>query len=64
LHDRLLPLLNYERCYGGTPVYKAVLHRRGVIRTPTMRSPGPGPDGPAQRGLERILADVGGLFKT
>jgi 4-hydroxy-tetrahydrodipicolinate synthase len=63
LHDRLLPLLNYERCYGGTPVYKAVLHRRGVIRTPTLRSPGPGLDGPAQRELERILADVGELFK-
>jgi 4-hydroxy-tetrahydrodipicolinate synthase len=64
LHNHLLPLLNFERCYGGTPVYKEVLRRRGVIRTSHFRSPTPPLDAPAQRELDRILAEVGDLFRV
>ena len=64
LHDRLLPLLNYERCYGGSVVYKEVLRRRGIIRSSAVRSPTPPLDAPAVRELERILANVGGLFNV
>jgi dihydrodipicolinate synthase/N-acetylneuraminate lyase len=63
LHDRLLPLLNFERCYGGTAVYKEVMRRRGVIRTAVFRSPASPLDPAALRELERILADVGSLFR-
>ncbi len=62
LHDHLLPLLSYERCYGGTPVYKEVLRRRGIINNATLRSPGPPLDAVAQRELERILADLSDLL--
>jgi 4-hydroxy-tetrahydrodipicolinate synthase len=62
LHDRLLPLLSFERCYGGTAVYKEVLRRRGVIRSAALRSPSSPLDAPAQRELDRILAEVGDLF--
>jgi len=61
LHDRLLPLLNYERCYGGSPIYKEVLRRRGVIRTATLRSPAPLLDALALRELDRILATLDGF---
>jgi dihydrodipicolinate synthase/N-acetylneuraminate lyase len=64
LHDRLLPLLNYDRCYGGAVVYKEVLRRRGIIRSSAVRSPTPPLDAPAIRELERILANVGGLFNV
>ncbi len=38
LYSRLLPLLTMEALYG-TPVYKEVLRRRGVIRTAVVRNP-------------------------
>jgi 4-hydroxy-tetrahydrodipicolinate synthase len=63
LHDRLLPLLSLERCYGGTAVYKEVLRRRGVIRSAVLRSPAPSLDEMALRELDRILANVGDLFR-
>jgi 4-hydroxy-tetrahydrodipicolinate synthase len=63
LHDRLLPLLSFERCYGGTAVYKEVLRRRGVLRSAVLRSPAPPLDEMALRELDRILANVGDLFR-
>jgi 4-hydroxy-tetrahydrodipicolinate synthase len=63
LHNRLLPLLNLERCYGGTPVYKEVLRRRGVIRSSVFRSPSPSLDAAALREIDRTLADVADLFR-
>jgi 4-hydroxy-tetrahydrodipicolinate synthase len=63
LHDRLLPLLNYERCYGGIPIYKEVLRRRGVITSAAIRTAAPGLDDAGQRELDRILAGVGDLFR-
>ncbi|MDE0608499.1 MAG: dihydrodipicolinate synthase family protein [Anaerolineaceae bacterium] len=38
LFNRLLPLINYERQYGVT-LYKAVLQRRGVLRSSACRHP-------------------------
>ena len=64
LHNRLLPLLSYERCYGRAPVYKEVMRRRGIIRTSVFRVPAPPLDAPALRELDRILADVGGMFRV
>jgi dihydrodipicolinate synthase/N-acetylneuraminate lyase len=63
LHNHLLPLLSYERCYGGTPIYKQVLYRRGVIESPTIRTPAPELDAVALRELDRIMVEVGDLFR-
>lgn len=63
LHDRLLPLLSYERCYGGTPIYKEVLRRRGVITSAAIRTAAPVLDAAGQRELDRILANVDDLFR-
>ncbi len=62
LHDRLLPLLSYERCYGGSVIYKEVMRRRGVIESAVVRSPAPPLDTQAAHELDRILADVGSMF--
>jgi dihydrodipicolinate synthase/N-acetylneuraminate lyase len=63
LHDRLLPLFSFERCYGGIPVYKEVLRRRGVLRCTLTRLPEPPLDDAALRELDRILADIGDLIR-
>ncbi len=63
LHDRLLPLLSYERCYGGTPIYKEVLRRRGIIQSAALRAPGPRPDEFALRELDRLLAGIDDLLR-
>lgn len=36
IHERLLPLLNFEQLYGAL-AYKSVLHRRGVLETAVTR---------------------------
>jgi 4-hydroxy-tetrahydrodipicolinate synthase len=63
LHNRLLPLLSFERCYGGTAVYKEVLRRRGVIQSAVLRSQAAPLDAPALRELDRILANIGDLLR-
>ncbi|MDP6455706.1 MAG: dihydrodipicolinate synthase family protein [SAR202 cluster bacterium] len=39
LFDQILPALNFESLFGAT-VYKQAFWRRGIIKTPTVRSPG------------------------
>ena len=39
IQTRMAPLNNYESLYG-MRAFKEVLYRRGVIKTPTTRSPG------------------------
>ena len=48
LQDRLLPLLGYASMYGVT-AHKHLLHRRGVLRSPTHRDP---------QGIELDTADA------
>jgi 4-hydroxy-tetrahydrodipicolinate synthase len=62
LHTRLLPMLVFERCYGGSPVYKAVLVHRGVIRFPETRSGANGLDDFAYRQLRGIIDGIEDLF--
>lgn len=57
----LLPLLNYEALFG-TTVYKEVLYRRGIIRTPAKRLRGPALDDYDMRELDAILDDLAPLF--
>jgi 4-hydroxy-tetrahydrodipicolinate synthase len=61
LFNQVLPLMNYERLYG-VAVYKAVLHRRGLIATTVQRAPGGGLDVHDLAELETILAEVELLF--
>ena len=63
LHERLLPLMVFERCYGGGPVYKAVLAQRGVIRYVGTRGGTNGLDDLAQRELRRIIEGIEDLFR-
>jgi 4-hydroxy-tetrahydrodipicolinate synthase len=63
VHDRLLPLMVFERCYGGGPVYKTVLVQRGVIRSTGTRGGTNGLDDLAQRELRRILNGIEDLFR-
>jgi dihydrodipicolinate synthase/N-acetylneuraminate lyase len=63
LHGRLLPLMVFERCYGGGPVYKTVLAQRGVIRSTGTRGGTNGLDDLAQRELRRILSGIEDLFR-
>jgi dihydrodipicolinate synthase/N-acetylneuraminate lyase len=63
LHDRLLPLFSFERCYGGIPVYKEVLRRRGVLHSTVTRVPDSPLDDAALRELDRILADIDDLIR-
>ena len=39
IHTRMAPLNNFESLYG-TRAFKEILYRRGVITSPTVRSPG------------------------
>jgi 4-hydroxy-tetrahydrodipicolinate synthase len=51
IFNRMLPLFNVERLYG-TTVYKWVLHKRGVIKSPHLRIP-------RRRGLdEHVLREL------
>jgi dihydrodipicolinate synthase/N-acetylneuraminate lyase len=62
LFTRLLPLLNFEALLPG--VYKAVLKRRGIIRSDYLRSHAGSPlDGFDREELEALLADLGDLFR-
>jgi dihydrodipicolinate synthase/N-acetylneuraminate lyase len=61
LFNRMLPLLNYEALFGST-LYKEVLYRRGIIRSPRTRG-GVGPlDDFDRRELDAILAELSPLF--
>jgi dihydrodipicolinate synthase/N-acetylneuraminate lyase len=61
LFNRMLPLLNYEALFGAT-LYKEVLYRRGIIRSPRTRG-GVGPlDEHDRRELDVLLADLSPLF--
>jgi 4-hydroxy-tetrahydrodipicolinate synthase len=58
LHNQLLPLLNYEAMYSFT-VYKEVLYRREVIRSPRTRMPGAGRlDAENGKELDLLLRDL------
>ena len=63
LHARLLPMLVFERCYGGVPVYKAVLVHRGVIRYAGTRAGANDLDDPADRQLRTIISGIEDLFR-
>lgn len=57
-HNQLLPLLNYEAMYSFT-IYKEVLWRRGVIRSPRTRVPGAGRlDDENGKELDLLLRDL------
>jgi 4-hydroxy-tetrahydrodipicolinate synthase len=58
LHARLLPMLVFERCYGGAPVYKAVLVHRGVIRFAGTRA---GPSGLDELAYQQLRGIIGGI---
>jgi dihydrodipicolinate synthase/N-acetylneuraminate lyase len=62
LHSRLLPLMTFERCYGGTSVYKEVLLRRQVITCARTRSLTSGLDRFALNHLGHILSDIDDLL--
>jgi dihydrodipicolinate synthase/N-acetylneuraminate lyase len=64
VQSRLLPLMVFERCYGGSAVYKEVLYRRGVISTTMTRSMNSGLDSVAKTLLTRILDDIEDLFRV
>lgn len=64
IHTRLLPLMVFERCYGGTAVYKEVLYRRGVIATTASRSSSSGLDEAARNLLTDILGDINDLLNV
>ena len=60
--DRLLPLLNFGSLYGVT-AFKAVLKRRGVIRSDFVRvSSTKGLDSADEVELDAILTDLSDLF--
>jgi dihydrodipicolinate synthase/N-acetylneuraminate lyase len=62
LFNRLLPILNYESLIPG--VYKAVLKRRGIIKSDYLRSHGPNPlDASDHAELGAILDDMRDLFR-
>ncbi len=60
--NRLLPLMIYERLYG-VRVYKEVMCRRGIIATPTQRTPGAALDECDRLELEVILEGVEPLYR-
>ena len=61
LHREMLPLLNYEAAFG-VAVYKDVLWRRGIIRTPNRRLPGLTLDDYDRQELDAILDDLAPRF--
>jgi dihydrodipicolinate synthase/N-acetylneuraminate lyase len=60
-HARLLPLMVFERCYGGGPIYKRVLAWRRVITGTRCRSE-VALDEQATRRLDQLLSDVEDLL--
>jgi 2-keto-3-deoxy-L-arabinonate dehydratase len=62
LFNRILPLINFERLHG-IALYKALLHRRGVIAFQTMRLPGQELDDQDRIELEAILRDIEPLYR-
>ena len=64
LYDRLLPLMVFERCYGGGQVYKGVLAHRGVIRFTGTRGGTNSLDDLAQQELRRIISGIEDLFRV
>lgn len=63
IFNQMLPLLNME-CIYGSVVYKEVLYRRGIIRTPVLRKCGNFPlDDFDRKELTQILEDMKPLFK-
>ena len=63
LFNRILPLINYERLHG-IALYKAMLHRRGVIASQAMRNPGQELDEQDRVELAAILVDIEPLFQV
>ena len=62
LFHRILPLINFENMYG-IAAFKAVLVRRGVIKSDTIRSPGRNfLDAQDHAELDRMLAEVSDLL--
>jgi dihydrodipicolinate synthase/N-acetylneuraminate lyase len=61
LFKELLPLLNYEALFG-TAVYKEVLYRRRIIKSPFKRLPGLSLDAHDHAELDRILDDLAPCF--
>jgi dihydrodipicolinate synthase/N-acetylneuraminate lyase len=61
LFNRMLPLLNYEALFGAT-LYKEVLYRRGILRSPRTRGAVGPLDAFDHRELDAILADLSPLF--
>jgi len=56
LFDDYLPLIRYEQQPGiGLAIRKQILHRRGVIKSPALRAPGPKLDQDDLAELERLL---------
>ncbi|MEZ5936431.1 MAG: dihydrodipicolinate synthase family protein [Alphaproteobacteria bacterium] len=59
LFDDYLPLIRYEQQPGiGLAIRKQVLHRRGVIKSPALRAPGPKLDTDDLAELDRLLRRV------
>jgi 4-hydroxy-tetrahydrodipicolinate synthase len=61
LFKELLPLLNYEALFGAA-VYKEVLYRRRIIKSPFKRLPGLALDSHDHQELDRILAELSPYF--
>jgi 4-hydroxy-tetrahydrodipicolinate synthase len=56
LYDANLPLIRYEQQPGvGLAIRKEILHRRGVLASPALRTPGPRLDAQDHAELDRLL---------
>ena len=59
LFDAYLPLVRHEQQPGfGLALRKEVLYRRGIITTPTVRSPGPSLNEVDREELARLISRV------
>jgi 4-hydroxy-tetrahydrodipicolinate synthase len=57
LYDAYLPLIRYEQQPGiGLAIRKEILHRRGILASPTLRPPGARLDAADHAELDRLLA--------
>lgn len=62
IYNKMAPMLLFENAFGAA-VYKNVLHRRGVIDSPTMRVPGGRHmDSTDSAELDRLLGEVSEFF--
>ncbi len=57
LHNRMLPLLNFQAVFR-MAMTKEVLRRRGVIRAAAVRAPGPKLDAGDHRELDAMMAEI------